>query len=94
MYLASNVGYTADLNLNYPYCSKFTPRGSTRIFNSVVNSSLECVAFLTPSDNVVVVVLNRGDSSVSFKLLDTGTDGNQQALKVTALPHSIQTFVY
>ena len=76
------------------HCSKFTPRGSTRIFSSVVNSSLECVAFLTPSNKVVVVVLNRGDSGASFKLLDSGADGNQRALKVTALPHSIQTFIY
>ena len=76
------------------FCSKFTPRGSTRIFSSVINSSLECIAFLTPTDKVVVVVMNRGDTSVSFKLLDTGVNGDQQALKMTALPHSIQTFVY
>ena len=38
--------------------------------------------------------MNRGDNSVTFKLLDTDTSGKQQALKVTALPHSIQTFVY
>ena len=59
-----------------------------------MNSSLECVAFVTPSDQVVVVVMNRGDSSVTFKLLDTGASGTQQALKVEALPHSIQTFIY
>ena len=76
-------------------CSKFTPRGSTRIFSSVVNSSLECVAFLTPnSTDVVVVVMNRGDDSITFKLLDTDVGGKQQALKIDALPHSIQTFVY
>ena len=76
------------------YHSKFTPRGSTRIYSSVVNSSLECVAFLTPSSDMVVVVMNRGDNSITFKLLDTDLSGNQQALKITAIPHSIQTFIY
>jgi hypothetical protein len=61
----------------------------------VVNSSLECVSFLTPDNSdVVVVVLNRGENSVTFKLLDVDISGKQQAVKVTVLPHSIQTFVY
>ena len=59
----------------------------------MVKSSLECVAFLTPLEDVVVVVMNRGDDAVTFKLLDDN-GGNMQALKLTALPHSIQTFVY
>ena len=67
---------------------------STRIFSSVENSSLECVAFLTPDNSVVVVVMNRGDNAVTFKLLDTVASGKKQALKITALSHSIQTFVY
>ena len=64
-----------------------------RIFNQVVKSSLECVAFLTPLEDVVVVVMNRGDDAVTFKLLDDN-EGKMQALKLTALPHSIQTFIY
>lgn len=75
-------------------CSKFVPRGSTRIYSSVMNSSLESVAFLTPSKQVIVVVMNRGDNSVTFKLLDDDTGGDKRAVKVTALPHSIQTFIY
>ena len=59
-----------------------------------MDSSLECVAFLTPNNDVVVVVLNRGDDSVTFKLLDVQVNGDQQAVKVAALPHSIQTFIY
>ena len=54
------------------------------------STSLECVAFLTPSGNVVVVVMNREDSSVSFKLYDAE---DHKAVKVTALGHSIQTFI-
>ena len=55
-----------------------------------MNSPLECVAFLTPTSNVVVVIMNRGDNAVSFKLFDAD---KQKAVKVTALMHSIQTFV-
>ena len=55
---------------DYVHSSKFTPHGSARIFSSVMDSSLECVAFLTPTSDVVVVVLNMGDESVTFKLLE------------------------
>ena len=56
-----------------------------------MNSPLECVAFLTPTSNVVVVVMNRGDNAVSFKLFDA--DKQKAVIKVIALMHSIQTFV-
>ena len=82
------------LDLDFLLYSKFAPRGSVRILNTVQNSSLECLAFLTPDKGVVVVVMNRGDDSVTFKLLDTDTSGKKQALKIAALPHSIQTFLY
>ena len=59
----------------------------------VVGSSLEATAFLTPNKQVVVVVMNTGDQPITFKLLDIA--GNyKQAVKVTALAHSIQTFTY
>ena len=74
--------------------SKFVPRGSVRISNVVLHSSLECTAFLTPARQVVVVVMNTADQPITFKLLDTNDDGKQQAVKVTALAHSIQTFLY
>ena len=81
---------TNDIKFHY---SKFTPRGSTRIFTSVINSSLECIAFLTPTDKVVVVVMNRGDNDVTFKLFDEDASEDQKAVMVTALAHSIQTFI-
>ena len=76
-------------------CSKFVPRGSRQISNEVINSTLECTAFLTPSpdEKVVVVVMNTGDQAVSFKLADM-YQGMVQAANITALPHSIQTFIY
>ena len=59
----------------------------------VVGSSLEAIAFLTPDKQVVVVVMNTGDQPITFKLLDI-INGNKQAVKITALAHSIQTFLY
>ena len=53
--------------------------------NVVVGSSLEAVAFLTPDKQVVVIAMNTGDQPITFKLLDI------QAVKITALAHSIQT---
>ena len=53
----------------------------------MMNLPLECVAFLTPTGNVVVVVMNREDNAVSFNA------DKQKAVKVTALMHSIQTFI-
>ena len=53
----------------------------------------QCTAFLTPSNQVVVVVMNTGDSDIAFKLVDI-KDAGKQAVKVIALAHSIQTFVY
>ena len=64
-----------------------------RVLNEVRGSSLEAVAFLTPQKQVVVVVMNRGDDPVTFKLADC-IGGSTQAVKITALAHSIQTFLY
>ena len=59
----------------------------------VIGSSLEAVAFLTPDKQVVVIVMNTSDQPITFKLLDVvGSD--KQAVKITALAHSIQTFLY
>ena len=64
-----------------------------RVLNEVSGSTLEAVAFLTPQKQVVVVVMNRGDQPITFKLVDY-VGGVTQAVKVTALAHSIQTFSY
>ena len=73
--------------------SKYIPRGSLRILRSVTGTnSLESVAFLTPDMQVVVVVMNTGDRAVTFKLTDATK--TIQSANVTALPHSIQTFLY
>ena len=53
---------------------------------------MESAAFVTPDKEVVVVVMNTGDSPVTFKLTDITR--TVQSVKVTALSHSIQTFLY
>ena len=79
--------------LSILHSSKYVPRGSVRISNMVSNTSLECTAFLTPSNQVVVVVMNTEDSDITFKLMDL-LPNSKQAAKLTALAHSIQTFIY
>lgn len=74
-------------------CSKFIPRGSVRVSNTVAGSTLEATAFLTPDQQVVVVVMNTGDQPITFKLLDD-TGGTLLAAQITAVAHSIQTFLY
>ena len=65
-----------------------------RVSNVIMWSSLEAVAFLSPTKQVVVVVvMNTGDQPVTFKLLDV-VGSSKQAIKITALAHSIQTFLY
>ena len=59
----------------------------------VAGPSLETVAFLTPDKQVTVIVMNTGDGPVTFKLSDIA-GSSKQAVKITALAHSIQTFLY
>ena len=73
--------------------SKFVPRGSVRVSSVVQSANLESVAFVTPQKQVVAVVMNTGEQPVTFKLVDTALQVTQ-AVKVTALAHSIQTFIY
>ena len=42
---------------------------------------MECVGFITPDNEVVVVVMNQGDNPVTFKLLDE-LSGGKQAVKM------------
>jgi glucosylceramidase len=68
--------------------SKFVRPGARRIACSPSRSALLASAFINPDGKVSVVVMNRGDSKVSYYLW---LDGN--AAEVSSLPHSIQTLV-
>ena len=71
--------------------SKYVPQGSRRIGWALEGdaANVEATAFLTPSDEVVAVVMNTGDAAQSIKLSDCG------ATAAVDLPaHSIQTLRY
>ena len=69
--------------------SKFIPAGSKRIGVSRFTDQIETTAFLTPDNTRVVVVLNRSDSSCSFKLCEQDFYTEQ-----TIAAHSIRTYIY
>ena len=69
--------------------SKFIPVGSKRIGVSKFSDKLETTAFLTPDNRRVVVVLNRSDESVDFRLCEQNLYTEQKIL-----PHSIKTYIY
>lgn len=76
--------------------SKFVFPGSVRVDVQISLAGLEGTAFLTPSKQVVLVLMNKGDTSTTVKISDVlpGGGDKKQALKFTALAHSIQTFLY
>lgn len=79
------------------FCSKFVFPGSVRVDVQISSPDLEATAFLTPSKQVVLVVMNMEDASTTVKISDVmpgGGGGKKQAMKFTALAHSIQTFIY
>lgn len=74
--------------------SKFVAPGSVRIdwsLDNEVSKDVETTAFLTPDDDVVVVIMNKGKDSAKLTLVDATTDG---VANVEIPPHSINTLVY
>jgi len=71
--------------------SKFIPEGSRKIAQSCYSKDLEVASFLTPSNEVVVVVLNSTEKEIPFTLKDVMT---QEVSDFTALKKSIMTLVY
>lgn len=63
------------------HASKFVPPGSIRIFSSELDS-IPNVAFLTPEDDIVLIVLNETDLAKSVNI---NLDGNQFALEIEPL---------
>ncbi len=53
--------------------------------------TLESTGFITPDNQVVVIVMNTGDNDVTFKLHDIHYG---MAVSIKAVSHSIQTFLY
>jgi glucosylceramidase len=73
--------------------SRYVQRGSYRVGIDVGPSSpVEAVAFQNPNGEVVVVVMNAGDESISFVLQDVILNVQTEVLALP--PHSIQTLLY
>jgi glucosylceramidase len=69
--------------------SKFIRPGAQRIACSPSRSALLATAFRNPDGKTSVVVMNKGDQTVSYFLWLQGS-----AVEVKSLPHSIQTLVF
>ena len=68
--------------------SKFIKPGAKRIACSSSRAQLQATAFKNPDGSIVVVVMNQGDTEVSFRLYLGG-----QAAETLSIPHSITTFI-
>jgi len=69
--------------------SRFLPPDSVRIQLNSTSSILETVGFITPKEDVVIVVLNRSNGNHTFSLQHGSYFANYEIPS-----HSIQTFVY
>ncbi|EJW77204.1 hypothetical protein WUBG_11887 [Wuchereria bancrofti] len=74
--------------------SKFIPPGSVRIELHFYMKpvSYEGVAFVTPTHQQVLVLLNRGNKSVTFSVEDIAKDG--MALRIQLESKSIATVIW
>jgi len=71
------------------HVAKFVRPGAVRIGCSVYTDSLECVAFKNRDESIAVIVMNRTDDVVPYRLsIKSG-----KLTEVVSLPHSIQTLV-
>jgi len=70
--------------------SRFVPPQSVRIGHTV-NGELEAISFRTPSNQVVVIALNRSGGQVTWKLVMKSTG---QTAKIVLPAHSIQTLSF
>ena len=71
--------------------SRFVPTGSKRIAYSSYGNDLMVSAFITPEQKKVIVVLNKAERGVPFKLKDEASD---QIASLTASAKSIMTLIY
>jgi glucosylceramidase len=69
--------------------SKFIQPGAKRVSTTCSRSSLVATSFLNTDGKMATVVMNQGESNISYKLLI-----GSQLIEVEILPHSIQTLVY
>jgi glucosylceramidase len=81
-----------ELKLSYYYIghfSRFIKKGAKRIVVSRFTDQLETVGFVNPDGEKVVLIMNRTDEALEFKLCDSD---NLCDLEIQ--PHSIMTVIY
>ncbi len=76
------------------HLSKYVLPGSVRIGSELtgftpVGAALETVSFITPSQQLVTVVMNTNDTACNFTLINAG-----QYASLTIPPHAIVTLLY
>jgi glucosylceramidase len=71
--------------------SKFVPAGSKRIAHSSFTNKLESVAFITPQQQVVVVILNSSEKDIPIVLKDVAS---QEVASLVIRKQSITTLLY
>lgn len=68
--------------------SKFIRPGAKRVISSSNRTDLLTTAFINEDNKLAVVVMNKGERTIPYRLWIAG-----KAVQVTALPHSIATLV-
>lgn len=82
---------TIAVNLSYYYIghfSRFIHPGAKRILVSSFTSDLECCGFQNVDGSIVIVVLNRTDSTIHYSL-----STKERTAKIDQTAHSIMTFI-
>ena len=81
-----------DIHKSYYYIrhfSQFIKKGAVRIWAGRANDKIDVTAFKNPDGSKVCIVLNKGDSDVSFNLIE-----GERCQELKADPHSIQTLIW
>lgn len=77
------------------HVSKFVPRNSIRISLTPVsyNCDVKQIAFFTPDNKIVIVMINKGTKPVNIKIVDKNTK-NKRAINAQLPAKSLATIVY
>ena len=90
--IADTVKNVVNYEISYYYIghfSKFIRPGSIRIACTNFTDQLETVAFKTPENKIVIIVMNRTKNAITSNLRYNG-----MVTEVVSLPHSIMTLVF
>lgn len=69
--------------------SKFIKKGAHRVSTTTSRSTIESTSFKNPDGQLVTVVMNKTDDSITYKLLV-----DRSEISYTIPPHAMQTLIY